>query len=112
MLHRSHFLVPDGEGIYQLGATYASGIEHGDLDPPAADKGHTLELVKSAASWFKGEIEVLDAWTGIRPTTKDRRPRWGWHPELQGLGMLNGLGSRGTLHAPLLASELWNSAKF
>ena len=111
MLHRRHFLVPEGEGMHHLGSTYAWGIEHGDLDPPAADEVHTQELVKSAAAWFKGEIEVLDAWTGIRPTTKDRRPRWGWHPELKGLGLLNGLGSRGTLHAPLLAAELWNSAK-
>lgn len=112
MLHRSHFLVPDGEGIHQLGATYAWGIEHGDLDPPGADEGQTQELVKSAKSWYEGEIQVLDAWTGIRPTMKDRRPRCGWHPELKGLGMLNGLGSRGTLHAPILAAELWNSAKF
>ena len=112
MLHRSHFLVPEGEGTHQLGSTYAWGIEHGDLDPPPADEDQTKELIKSATSWFKGEIEVLDAWTGIRPTTKARRPRWGWHPELKGLGMLNGLGSRGTLHAPLLAAELWNSAKF
>jgi glycine/D-amino acid oxidase-like deaminating enzyme len=112
MLHRSHFLVPEGEGIHQLGSTYAWGIEHGDLDPPPAEQGQTQELLKSAQSWFGGEIQVLDAWTGIRPTTKDRRPRWGWHPELQGLGLLNGLGSRGTLHAPLLAAELWNSAKF
>ena len=112
MLHRSHFLVPEGEGIHQLGSTYAWGIEHGDLDPPPAEQGQTQELLKSAQSWFAGEIQVLDAWTGIRPTTKDRRPRWGWHPELKGLGLLNGLGSRGTLHAPLLATELWNSAKF
>ena len=112
MLHRRHFLVPEGDGSQQLGSTYAWGIEHGDLDPPRADEGHTQELLKSAKSWFEGEIQVLDAWTGIRPTTKDRRPRWGWHPELKGLGLLNGLGSRGTLHAPLLATELWNSAKF
>jgi glycine/D-amino acid oxidase-like deaminating enzyme len=112
MLHRSHFLVPEGEGIHQLGSSYALGIEHGDLDPPPAEQGQTQELLKSAQSWFAGEIQVLDAWTGIRPTTKDRRPRWGWHPELKGLGLLNGLGSRGTLHAPLLATELWNSAKF
>ncbi len=112
MLHRSHFLVPEGEGIHQLGSSYAWGIEHGDLDPPPAEQGQTQELLKSAQSWFAGEIQVLDAWTGIRPTTKDRRPRWGWHPELKGLGLLNGLGSRGTLHAPLLATELWNSAKF
>jgi glycine/D-amino acid oxidase-like deaminating enzyme len=112
MLHRSHFLVPEGEGIHQLGSSYAWGIEHGDLDPPPAEQGQTQELLKSAQSWFAGEIQVLDAWTGIRPTMKDRRPRWGWHPELKGLGLLNGLGSRGTLHAPLLATELWNSAKF
>ena len=89
-----------------------TGLSLDALDPPPADEDQTKELIKSATSWFKGEIEVLDAWTGIRPTTKDRRPRWGWHPELKGLGMLNGLGSRGTLHAPLLAAELWNSAKF
>ena len=61
MLHRRHFLVPEGEGIQQLGSTYAWGIEHGDLDPPPADQRQTQELLKSALSWFGGEIQVLDA---------------------------------------------------
>lgn len=108
MLHRSHFLLPDGDGLHQLGASFGWGIEHGDQDPPEASASQAAELLNSAREWVEGPIEVKDQWTGIRPNTQDRRPRWGWHPEHPTLGMLNGLGSRGTLHAPLLAQELWD----
>jgi glycine oxidase len=108
MLHRSHFLLPDGNGFHQLGASFGWGIEHGDQDPPAANASQAEELLNSAREWVDGGIEVKGQWTGIRPNTQDRRPRWGWHPEHPTLGMLNGLGSRGTLHAPLLAQELWS----
>jgi len=107
MLHRSHFLIPEPNGSYQLGASFGWGIDHGDQDPPRALADQTEELLNSARDWVDGRIEVQGQWTGIRPNTQDRRPRWGWHPEHATLGMLNGLGSRGTLHAPLLAQELW-----
>lgn len=107
MLHRSHFLLPEGDGTYQLGASYGWGISNGSVAPPPPRQDQTEELLESARTWIAAEVEVRSAWTGIRPTTKDRRPRWGWHPEHPGLGLLNGLGSRGTLHAPLLAEELW-----
>ena len=108
MLHRSHFVLPDGDGLHQLGASFGWGIEHGDQDPPEANASQAEELLNSAREWVDGGIEVRAQWTGIRPNTQDRRPRWGWHPEHPTLGMLNGLGSRGTLHAPLLAQELWD----
>lgn len=108
MLHRSHFLLPETGGSYQLGASFGWGIEHGDQDPPEANASQAEELLNSARAWVEGGIEVQGQWTGIRPNTQDRRPRWGWHPEHPTLGMLNGLGSRGTLHAPLLAQELWD----
>ncbi|MEY2753587.1 MAG: hypothetical protein RLZZ570_1533 [Bacteroidota bacterium] len=109
MLHRSHFLLPEPDGTYQLGASYGWGISSGTALPPAPQASQTDELLDSARAWIQSEVTVLRAWTGIRPTTSDRRPRWGWHPELPGLGLLNGLGSRGTLHAPLLAQELWSA---
>jgi glycine/D-amino acid oxidase-like deaminating enzyme len=108
MLHRSHFLLPESGGIYQLGASFGWGIDHGDQDPPEATADQAEELLNSAREWVDGSIEVQGQWTGIRPNTQDRRPRWGWHPQHPTLGMLNGLGSRGTLHAPLLAQELWS----
>ena len=110
MLHRSHFLLPEPDGLQQLGASYGWGLAHGDVDPPEASAEQTNELLEAAAAWWHGRLEVEGTWTGIRPNTQDRRPRWGWHPELPGLGMLNGLGSRGTLHAPLLAREVWATA--
>ncbi len=109
MMHRSHFLLPEGDGTYQLGASYGWGISSGTVAPPVPQPSQTTELLESARSWISADIEVRSAWTGIRPTMKDRRPRWGWNPQHPGLGLLNGLGSRGTLHAPLLARELWSS---
>ncbi len=111
MLHRSHFLLPEPDGTYQLGASYGWGISSGTALPPSPQASQTDELLDSARAWIQTEVTVHSAWTGIRPTTSDRRPRWGWHPECEGLGLLNGLGSRGTLHAPLLAQELWSALK-
>ena len=51
-------------------------------------------------------FEILSHNSGIRPTTKDRRPLLGRHTTLKRLHLLNGLGTRGVLMAPLLSEWL------
>ncbi|HNS43565.1 MAG TPA: hypothetical protein PKN22_12475, partial [Taishania sp.] len=51
-------------------------------------------------------VEVLDQIAGIRPTTVDRRPLMGLHPEFNKLAVFNGLGAKGFLLAPLLSKEM------
>lgn len=51
-------------------------------------------------------FEVLFHGAGLRPTLPDRRPVVGRHPQFSSLSCINGLGSRGVLWAPYLASLL------
>lgn len=46
-------------------------------------------------------------YAGIRPTIKDRRPILGLHPKNKKLAILNGLGTRGVMIAPLMARKLY-----
>ena len=47
-------------------------------------------------------------WVGLRATTPDHLPLAGWHSD--DLGILTGLGSKGYLYAPILASSLLSQA--
>jgi len=53
-------------------------------------------------------FEVVDQIAGMRPTTGDRRPLVGIHPEYKQLSILNGLGTRGVMAAPMLANCLFD----
>ena len=54
------------------------------------------------------DFEIVHQVAGIRPTTKDRRPLVGAHPENKNLFVLNGLGTRGVMMSPFVAEELFN----
>ena len=52
------------------------------------------------------KIEVLSQNYGFRPTTSDRKPLIGEHPIIKNLYIINGMGSKAVLMAPLLINEL------
>ena len=65
---------------------------------------------KNLSSWYAedfGEVaRVANHLSGIRPTSRDRRPLIGIHPDFPMLAILNGLGTKGTSLAPLMAKYL------
>lgn len=99
-LNRKCFLLPVGDQMFRLGATYVWNTPERSLTEEA--KADLLEKVKLLTS---KPFEVIDHQVGIRPTTPDRRPIIGKHPEFQNLLIFNGLGTKGYLMAPLLAKE-------
>ncbi|MDH5381267.1 MAG: FAD-dependent oxidoreductase, partial [Cyclobacteriaceae bacterium] len=50
--------------------------------------------------------EVKSQKAGVRPSTRDRRPFVGLHPEHKTIGIFNGLGTKGLSLAPYFAEEL------
>ncbi len=100
-LHKNVFLLPDGDGSYQAGSTYAWDALEGPVTAKARE-----EILQKLRTWFDQPVEVLDQWKGIRPTMQDRQARWAWHPQHHRMGFLNGLGSRGALTSPLLSQKL------
>ena len=99
----SFFIVPLGEDVYKVGATF--NWTDKDTLPSKAAKEELLEKFKTLVSC---EFEIIDQEVGIRPTTGDRRALIGVHPQYSQLALLNGLGTRGIMAGPMLAQYLFN----
>jgi glycine/D-amino acid oxidase-like deaminating enzyme len=97
----SVFIVPLGNDRYRVGATYSRTFE--SLRPTAENK---VWLMNQFKKYINMPFEVLFHGAGLRPTVPDRRPIVGKHPKFPSLSCINGLGSRGVLWAPFLASLL------
>jgi len=97
----SVFMVPFGNNIFVVGATY--NWEDKSFNHSAEAKSELEEKLKS---FLTVPYSILDYKIGIRPTVKDRRPLLGRHPKYPNLAILNGLGTRGVIIAPSIAKQL------
>jgi glycine oxidase len=103
ILKSSVFIMPLGDDLYLVGATY----EWEDLSNTTTKKAKE-ELLNKLKTVLQCEFKVIDQVAGIRPTVKDRRPLVGQHPEHNNVFVLNGLGTRGVMIAPYVAHQLYN----
>ena len=103
VLKSSVFLIPLGDDLYTVGATY----EWTDKTNKTTQKGKD-ELLKKLKTFLKCEFEVVDQVAGIRPTVIDRRPLVGQHSKQKRMFVLNGLGTRGVMIAPYVAQKLFD----
>ncbi|WP_074407275.1 NAD(P)/FAD-dependent oxidoreductase [Aquimarina megaterium] len=99
----SIFIIPLGEDLYKVGATYNNQDKSPEITTIARE-----ELKKKLEKFLKVPYEVVDQVAGIRPTVRDRRPLIGTHARYANVHILNGMGSRGILLAPTMAKELYN----
>ena len=95
------FIIPIGNDVYKVGATYNWSDKTDDLTNEAHE-----ELIAGLESLIDCEYEVIQHLAGIRPTVKDRRPLVGQHYQHKRVYVLNGLGTRGVLLGPYLADKL------
>ncbi|SEO49451.1 NAD(P)/FAD-dependent oxidoreductase [Aquisalimonas asiatica] len=96
-------MVPIANGRYRIGSTYDHAPSAG---MPTAEARQALLGALPALTDGHTAARVVDARTGIRPGSRTGNPFAGFHPVTPGIGILNGLGSRGTLYAPWLARRL------
>lgn len=96
------FLMPLAENEYFVGATYDRDNVNYETTEAAKEN-----LVNGLKQFLNEEIEVIDQKASIRPTVSDRRPIIGVHPEHKNLICLNGMGTRGTMLAPVMVDELY-----
>jgi glycine/D-amino acid oxidase-like deaminating enzyme len=95
-------LAPMAEkGYFWAGASYA--WDYKDDGPTEAFRERTTAQLDS---WLKKPYKVAAHRAGIRPATVERRPFVGFHPEFKNVGLLNGMGSKGTSLAPFFANQL------
>lgn len=95
------FILKRNDGIIKIGATY----DFEDKSLEVTDKAKN-KLLEKAKSYLKSEVKILRQVAGFRPSSVDRRPLLGRHPDIQNLGILNGLGTKGVSLAPYMAKLL------
>ncbi|MDB2462549.1 FAD-binding oxidoreductase [Algibacter sp.] len=97
------FLIPLGEDLYIVGATY----EWKDLSYDTTNKAKEA-LLEKLDKLIDCSYKVVHQVAGIRPTVKDRRPLVGRHDVHKNVFVLNGLGTRGVMIGPYVAKQLYN----
>ncbi|TDT43766.1 glycine/D-amino acid oxidase-like deaminating enzyme [Maribacter spongiicola] len=102
IIKSSIFLIPLGDDLYKVGATYNRGQKNNTTTEKAKN-----ELIDKLGSLLDCPFEIVDHEAGMRPTVKDRRPLVGKHPKYANLCVLNGFGSHGITIAPWAAKSLY-----
>ncbi|MEO9891838.1 FAD-dependent oxidoreductase [Aurantibacter sp.] len=100
----SIFIIPFGQDLYRVGATYKWKDKTNVPTQEAKD-----ELLEKLETFLRCDYEVVDHVAGIRPTVTDRRPLVGRHPEHKNFYVLNGFGSRGVMIGPYASNQLYNA---
>ena len=90
-----------GNELFRVGSTY----EWQQLDNRPTSQGRD-EITAKLREFLRLPFEVLEHQAAVRPIHRNQYPVLGLHPEHNQLGYFNGLGSKGTLHAPYFASQL------
>ncbi len=89
------------ENHFWLGSDYQWEFE--DAAPSEAFYKKATAHLKH---WLKVPFNILFHQTAIRPATIERRPFVGFHPLYSNVGILNGMGTKGTSLAPYFAHQL------
>jgi glycine/D-amino acid oxidase-like deaminating enzyme len=88
-------------GVFWVGSNYQ--WEFTDDRPSEHFYKQTINLLQN---WLKVPFKVLEHKAAIRPATVERRPFVGFHPAFPVIGILNGMGTKGTSLAPFFANQL------
>ncbi|MCH9661649.1 MAG: FAD-binding oxidoreductase [Bacteroidetes bacterium] len=102
VLKGPYFIIPLGDDLYKIGATFA----HGDTTYDVTSKGKT-QLMEAVSKILNCPYTVEHQVAGIRPTVKDRRPLLGALSK-EPIYFFNGLGARGLLMAPKLSNMIYD----
>ena len=105
VVHQGVWVVPDQfedqPDSFLVGATYDR--HHLNQEPTVSGQQELLNGLRHITSAIP---EVIDHVAAVRAGMKRRKPILGQHPENEKLFVLNGLGSRGALLAPIAAEAM------
>jgi glycine oxidase len=106
--NRGVYIVPGIENHYKVGATY----ETQNLSETITEAAR-LELTTRTRELLKMPFETVNQNWGLRPTSPDRRPMLGHHPDSKNVITFNGLGTKGVSLAPYFSAHLadWLTSK-
>jgi len=100
IVNRGVFIVPKGNGIFRVGATY----NWREVNEETTESGK-IELIDKLQTLYTGKYKIVGGTAGIRPATKDRRPFIGQHPIDKQMYVFNGFGSKGVSMVPHFAKK-------
>lgn len=103
VLKSTVFLIPIGQDLYRVGATYERTDKTNEPTIKAKE-----ELISKLNKFINCTYDIVSQSAGMRPTVKDRRPLVGQHKKYEQLFVLNGLGTRGVMTAPYVAKQLYD----
>ncbi len=101
IVNRGVYMVPGASDIWHVGATYEREFE----SPAPTEEGRRV-LEERLRALTPVPYEVVDQKAGVRPSTPDRRPLIGTHPEHSNLLIFNGMGTKGVSLAPYFSAEI------
>lgn len=99
ILNKQVFVLPVGDHHFKVGSTY----EWEDLTEQTTQEGKD-SILQRLENLIQVDYEVVNHWAGVRPTISDRRPVLGLHPDIKNVFVFNGLGTKGVMLAPKMAS--------
>jgi glycine/D-amino acid oxidase-like deaminating enzyme len=89
------------KNLYWVGSSYQWEFEHENPSSEFYDQAKT-----HLDNWLKVPYKILDHKAALRPSTLERRPFVGFHPLYKAVGILNGMGTKGTSLGPFFANQL------
>ncbi len=101
VIHNRIKIIPLAPGKFKCGATYTWDSLDGI---PSAEGLKKLE--DGLLHMVNVPYKILSHRAAIRPSTVDRRPFLGKHPQHPQLAIFNGLGTKGVMLAPFLAEQM------
>jgi glycine/D-amino acid oxidase-like deaminating enzyme len=102
ILNRGVYMVPGNHpGECKIGSTYNFNDNSSEITQAGRQ-----ELIEKLEELIRLPYEIVDQDWGVRPTTPDRRPILGSHPDSEKLVIFNGLGTKGVSLAPYFSEVL------
>lgn len=95
------------KNLFWVGSSYQ--WEYENDKPTEKFYNHTKTLLDQ---WLKVPFKIIDHKAALRPSTLERRPFAGFHPQFSSVGILNGMGTKGTSLAPFFANQLAQNISF
>ena len=89
------------KNLFWVGSNYQ--LQYEDEKPSEAFYTKTKAHLEQ---WLKVPFKIVDHKAAVRPATIERRPFVGFHPLHNNVGILNGMGTKGTSLAPFFAHQL------
>ena len=104
ILNKGVFVLPLGNNLFKIGATYNWKDLHDEPDEKAKN-----ELIEKFEKIIPFKFEIINHESGVRPAVIDRRPVIGFHPEKNNLAVFNGFGTKAVMLVPFFAKHFSNT---